>query len=100
MRMGPVAGENRGLPAPSIVGSFFLLPWLGYAADSVVPNVYPLVLVAAQVPLAARHEDVQNDNRRTTTPGELTDVGTAAPSPRCDEPTRLSHGGWSDSLAR
>src|SRR5258707_1191543 len=35
--MAPAAGDNTALPALSIVGWFFPLPWLGYAASSVPP---------------------------------------------------------------
>jgi hypothetical protein len=52
-----VAGENRGLYALSIVGSFSLLPWLESGADSVAPNVCHLVRSAARASPAARHGD-------------------------------------------
>ena len=47
--LGPTAGEHRGLPAPSIAGSFCLLPWRESVAGSVAPDGCPLVLAAARV---------------------------------------------------
>src|SRR5947209_6542273 len=43
--------------ASSIVGPFFLLPWQGYGAGSVGPDVCPLVREAARALLAALRED-------------------------------------------
>ena len=69
--------DKTALLARSTVGSFFLLPWLAYAAGSVEPNGCLLVRVAAQVLLAAMHGDVQNDNKLATTRDGLADVETA-----------------------
>ena len=41
------ARGKRAPRAPSIVGWFFRLPWLEFAADSVAPPVCPLALEAA-----------------------------------------------------
>jgi hypothetical protein len=86
--------------APSIVASFSPQPWLESAGDSVAPDACHLALGAVRMPLVAMREDGQNDSSRATTPGELTDVGTAAPSPRCGEPAQLRHGGLSNSPAQ
>src|SRR6266699_2327910 len=94
------ARGKRAPREPSIVGWFFPLPWLAYAAGTVAPDGCPLVLQAARAPLAALREDVQNDNRRATTRDWPTGVGTAAPLPRCGEPTKLFHAGWSVEPAR
>jgi len=45
--MGSAAGENKGLPLLSIVGSFSLLPSLESVADSVAQPACHLVLAAA-----------------------------------------------------
>ncbi len=63
-----MARGKRAPRAPSIVDGFCRLPSLAYAVGSAAPDVCPLVLVAGPVPLAAMHEDVQNDNRLATTP--------------------------------
>ncbi len=94
------ARGKRAPRVPSIVGWFSLLPELRYDADSVAPPGCHLALVAARAPLAVIGEDVQHESTLATTPGELTGVGQASPSPRFDVPAQLSHVGWSDSLAR
>ncbi len=48
---------RRAHPALSIVGWFFRLPWLASGADSVVPNVCLLALVAARASPATIRED-------------------------------------------
>ena len=93
----------RGKRAPrvlSIVGWFCQLPLREFGADSVVPPVCHRAHAAVRAPLVVIGVDAQNGSTLATTPGELTGVGTAAPSPRCDEPAQLSHGGWSDSPVR
>ncbi len=70
---------KRAPRAPSIVGSFFLLPSLVSVADSVALEACHLALVAARALLAAIREDAQNDNTRATIPDELTSVVTAEP---------------------
>jgi hypothetical protein len=77
--------------ALSIVDVFSRLPWQGYAASTVAPDVCLLALVVVPAPLVAMHGDVQSDSTLATTPGELTGVEQASPSPRCDEPAQLSH---------
>ncbi len=98
--MGPAAGENRGLHALSIVGSFSLLPWLESGADSVALPVCPLALVAARAPLAVLGEDAQSDSRRATTPDGPRGVGLAGQWPRCGVPELRCHDGPSDSPVR
>ncbi len=66
--VAPVARENRALPALSIVGWCFPLPWLGYAVGSVAPSACHLALVAARAPLVAMHGDAQSDTRLATIP--------------------------------
>jgi len=100
LKRKPVARGRRAPRAPTIVGWFCQMPWLGYTGDSVAPPICPLARAAARALLAVIGVDAQNDSRLATTPSELTGVGTAVPSPRCDEPAQLSHGGWSDSLSR
>jgi hypothetical protein len=63
-----VAGENRGLPPLSIVGSFSPQPWRESAGDSVAPDVCSLVREAAQASPAAIHGGAQNDSTLATTP--------------------------------
>jgi hypothetical protein len=94
------AGDSKGLRLQSFVGWFSPLPSLVSVADTVAPEVCHLALAAAGAQLAAMHGDAQNASRHATTRGELTGVGTAVPSPRCDEPAQLFHDGWSDSPAR
>ena len=94
--MVPAAGGNRELLPLSIVGWFSPLPWLGYASGSVVPDVCPLVLVAARGLSAAMHGDAQNGSRPATVPGGQGVVGSAGPWPRYDAPVLLPHGGPSD----
>ncbi len=43
-----------------------------------------------------RHEGAQNVSQRATIPSEPAGVGTAVLWPRCDEPERLLHVGWSN----
>ena len=70
---------KRAPPSLSIVGWFFRLPWLEYAAGSVAPDVCLLVLEAARVPLEAMHGDAQNGSRLATIPGEPGVVEPAGP---------------------
>jgi hypothetical protein len=84
----------RGRRAPrmlSIVDGFCRLPSPVCAVDSAVPPIGLLVLAAAPVPLAVRHEGGRNGSRRATTLDGPTGVETAAPLPRCDERARLPH---------
>ena len=78
---------------PSIVGWCCRLPWLAYAAGSVVPPVCHLALVAAGAPLAVSGEDAQSDSRLATTRGGPAGVRPVGKSPRYDETARLLHGG-------
>jgi hypothetical protein len=80
--MVPAAGENRGLPALSIVGSFFLLPSLESVAGSVAPPDCHRALGAVRAPLVAMRVDAQSDNRLATTPDGPRGVGTAVLWPR------------------
>jgi hypothetical protein len=97
LSMRSVAGDSKGLPLQSIVGWFSLLPWLASAGDSVVPDACHLALRALRMPLVAIRVDARSDSRLATTPDGRASVGAAAPSPRCDVPARLFHGGPSDS---
>ena len=94
------ARGKRAPHMPSIADEFCRLPSPVCAVGNVVLDGCHLVLAAARAPLAMIDEDAQNGNRRATTRGELTGVGTAVPSPRFDEPTRLFRGGRSDSPAQ
>src|SRR6266567_5407681 len=98
--MAPAAEDGTAPPALSSVGWFSPLPSLEYAADSVVPDVCPLVLEAAQVPLGAMHGVAQNDSKLATTPDGPAGVGLAGLWPTCDVPELLPHDGPSDSPAR
>jgi len=70
---------KRAPPAPSIVGWFFLLPSMEYAAGSVAPEVCHLALAAARGPPGARHGAALNDNKLATIPSEQAAVGLAGP---------------------
>ena len=96
LKRKPAARGTRAPRTLSIVDVFCLRPWLGYAGDSVAPDVCHLALVAARALLAAIREGAQNGSRHATIRGELTGVGTAAPLPRCDELAQLSHDEQSD----
>ena len=58
-RMALAGGDGKGLLALSIVGWFSRLPWLEYAAGSVVPPVCHLALVAARALFGVIGEDAQ-----------------------------------------
>jgi hypothetical protein len=75
------ARGKRVLRLPSIVGWFFRLPSPACVVGTVAPGGCPLVLVAAQAPLAAKHGDAQSDNRHATTRDWRADAETAEPSP-------------------
>src|SRR5215472_1428472 len=49
------AEDNRGLPPLSKVGSYFLLPWLGYAVDNIVRSACHRALAVVPAPLVAMH---------------------------------------------
>ncbi|SRR6266567_2995892 len=98
--MTPAVGDGTGLRAPSIVGRFSPLPWLGYAADSVVPEDCHLALVAARAPLGAIREGAQSDNRRATTRDGPAGVETAVRWPRYGGPELPPHVGRSNSRAQ
>src|SRR2546425_2924820 len=49
-RMAPAGGESTGFRAPSIVGSFSPLPWLGYVVGSIARLACPLALVVGPAP--------------------------------------------------
>ena len=97
---GLAAGENRGLPPLSIVGSFSPQPWLASVGDSVAPDGCHLVLVAARAPRAVSREDAQSGNRLATTPGGPEAVKPVGTWPRSVLPALPRHVGPSDSLAR
>jgi len=61
---------KRAHPARSIVGWFVPLPSLGFAGESVVPDVCHLALVAARAPLAVICGDAQSDSSLATIPSE------------------------------
>ncbi|SRR6266849_91331 len=68
LKRKPAARGTRAPRLPSIVDGFSRLPWLVFAADSVVPEDCHLALVAARAPPAALCADAQNDSRLATTP--------------------------------
>jgi hypothetical protein len=98
--VAPAAEDDKGLPALSIVGSFFPLPSLECVDGSVAPRVCPLVLAAARAPLGVIREDAQSDSSLATTPGEPAAVELVGKWPRFDEPMLLFHVGASDSSAQ
>ena len=100
LKREPAARGKRAPRVPSIVGWFSLLPELPSDAESVAPPGCHLALVAARAPLAVIGEDAQHVSQLATTPGELTGVGQAWPSPKFDVPASLSHVGWSVEPAR
>ncbi len=100
LSMRSAAGDSKGLPLQSTAGWFCQLPLLVYSGDNVVPDACHLALGAARAPLAVLGEDAQSDSKHATTRDGRAGVGTAEPSPRCDEPAQLFHGGWSDSPAQ
>ena len=55
-RMGAAEADKQGLAPLSTVGPFCPQPELSYAADSVEPDGYPLVLVAARASCAVLRE--------------------------------------------
>ena len=59
--MGAAEADNQGLAPLSTVGPFCPQPELSYAADSVEPDGYPLVLVAARASCAVLREGAQSD---------------------------------------
>src|SRR5712691_1903410 len=84
-------GDSTVLPAPSMVGWFCRLPWLGYAGGSVVPSSCHLVRAAAPVPLAALREGAQNDSTLATILCEPADVALVGRWPRCGAPVLPPH---------
>src|SRR5258708_9335505 len=98
--VAPVARDNRALPALSIFGWFFLLPWLGYAVGSVARSACHLALADARAPLVAMYGDAQSDNKLATIPSGRRVVELAGPLPRCGVPALPPHDGRSDSPAR
>src|SRR5215472_12900012 len=93
------AMDKRALPGPSIVGSFFLLPWPAYAVGTVAPEACHLALVAARAPRAGSGEDAQNDSTHATIRREPVDVGVVGPWPRCGVSALRRLDESSDSLA-
>jgi len=91
---------KRAPPSLSIVGSFFPLPWLAYAAGTVAPDVCHLALVAAPAPLVVIREDAQRDSRLATIPGGLRGVELDGMWPRCGVREQQPHDGRSDSPVR
>src|SRR5438105_3152403 len=98
--MAPAAGENRGLPPLSIVGSFSLLPELPSVGGLVAQPACHLVLAAARASPAARHGDVQHVSQLATTPDGPRGVGQASLWPRCGVPELPPHVARSNSLAQ
>jgi hypothetical protein len=94
------ARGKRAPRAPSIVGWFFRLPWLGYAADSVALAVYYLARVAARAPREVIREDAQSGNRLATTQDGPEAVKLVGTWPRYVLRELPRHVGWSDSPAR
>src|SRR2546423_14254305 len=85
-RTAPTGGDGKGLLARSIVGWFFRLPSPAYDAGSVVPPICHLALLAAPASPAARHGDVQSDNRHATTRDWRAGVETVVRWPRYGGP--------------
>jgi hypothetical protein len=79
LKQEPTARGKRAPRAPSIVGWFSRQPSPASVVGTVAPIVCPLVLAAAQVPLATMHEDGQNDSTLATTPDGPAGVETAVP---------------------
>jgi hypothetical protein len=96
----PAARDTRAPRAPSIVGSFCLLPSREYVAGSVAPAVCPLVLAAARGLPAALREGAQSDNRRATTPDGPAGVELAVQLPTCGVSALRRHAGRSNSPAQ
>src|SRR5260370_36203415 len=92
--------DTRAPRALSNVCWFYQRPSQGSVVGSVAPPGCHLAPVVVRAPLAVTDEGAQSDNRLATTRDELEAVRSAELSPRCDEPARLSHAGWSDSPAR
>ena len=100
LKRKPLAMGKRAPNAPSIVGWFFPLPWLAYAAGTVAPEGCHLVLEVAQVLLAALHEDAHNESTPATTPDGPEAVRPAGTWPRCGVRALSSRGERSDSPAQ
>src|SRR5437763_7416544 len=98
--MAPVAEDGTAPPALSSAGWFFLLPELECAADSVVPDVCLLVLVAERALPVTMYGAAQHDRTLATILDGLAAVGRASPWPTCEVPRLLPHDGRSDSLVR
>src|SRR5260221_7884062 len=94
------ARDKTTLLARSTVGRFFPLPWLGYDVGTVALATCHFALAAARAPPGAMCEDAQSDSKFATTRDEPAGVESAEPWPKCDEPARLFHVGWSDSPAQ
>jgi hypothetical protein len=100
LKRKPLATGKRAPNAPSIVGWFFSLPWLAYAAGTVEPEGCHLVLEVAQVLLAALHEDAQNDSTPATTPDGPEAVRPVGTWPRCGVRALSSRDERSDSTSQ
>ena len=94
--MASAAKDSTGLPVLSIVGWFFPLPELPYAAGTAAPPVCPLALAAAPAPPVTMHGGAQNESRRATTPNGPAGVEPAGSWPTLDVPALPRHGGPSD----
>src|SRR6266567_9578629 len=86
---------TRAPRARSIVGSFSPLPWLEYAAGSVLPPTCHLALVASRALPVTMYGAVQNDSRRATTRDEPGVIKQAEPSLRFGEPAQPRRDGRS-----
>ena len=73
----PAAMGKRASRARSIDGWFCRQPWPESVADSVVPLVCPLALVAARATLEEIYEGAQSDSKRATNPSERAGVELA-----------------------
>src|SRR5215469_13156946 len=60
--MAPAIRDGTALREPSIVGSFSPPPWLEFVAESVAPDVCPLVCAALQRPRVGIREGARNDS--------------------------------------
>src|SRR5947209_16000686 len=100
LKRKPLARGKCAPRASSIVDGFCPQPWLGSVADSAVPLVCTLALVAARAPLEVIRGDAQNGSTLATIPDGRASVRTAETSPTCDVPELRRHDGWSDSPTR
>src|SRR5258708_35503767 len=86
---------KRATRAPSIVGWFFRLPSLVYAAGRVAPPACPLALAAARALSVVMRGGARNDSKRATITSEPAFVKPAGPGPRSGVPDPRRHVGRS-----